>query len=1016
MKKVISIFTLFVGLLFASLTYAQEAGAYLRMPVVSLHAGNPDFSITEALYDCVIEKGIVSTHATYKISAWKNGRTTVPLMPHNVALVKTDLSKDVLLVENNGFYSLILPKEGEYKVTLDFITKIKKIENKNILEFKHSGAVVSRLNVLIPGHGLQVELEPALSFQAKEVSKNTQLTAFLGNAKEVKIKWPTQQQVVAAKPVFLSETNTVVSISSDVVRTSHLINYKIMQGRAGVFRIALPLSCNLLSVKGKNIQNWDITKKEDGQILEIILSEPANSEYALSLETEQTRVKDSESYVLNGITTLECKRQSGDIAVISKDNLKIQPAERQGLSQIDINEVIGSLSDENSQDISFAYRYLKQPFNLVLNIEKAAPEITARSNLFLHIDEELMKLGLLVNYDIQKIGVFSLEVELPGGFTLLDVEAEGIEDWTLTKKEGFDLLNVRLKNKAIGKYNLLVKMEKQIQNIFSGIDVPSVKVNNVKRETGYIGISSETNIRLITKNKKEISEVDINELIALPQGLHYAEPKLAYKYITCPYQLSLVVEEVEPRVTSEVFTFFSVGEGLLLVDSAITYDILYSGIDELTVAFPEDIQVLDIQGKDIKSKQEHVEEILEEGKKLKRKIWKIKLHSKVKGKYRLYCSYEKTLQDTSEVLNLPKIKVLDVTREEGFICLGVRTSLEIKPNSIIGATPIDTIELPEDKAKGIDIPLVLAFKYVRHPYHVSVNIQKHEDVSVLVAMIQSAKVTSVLTPEGQLIVHAFYEVKNRQKQYLDMVLPKDASIWSAFVNNEPVKISRTSEGHFLVPLEKFQNEDKLFPVEIIYAAEQSNLSVFGRLKMIQPRLDIPVSNVVWQLYLPEDYRYYGFGGNLKIVRKPLKIYSPGRQFVQNSSWKAGYQRTRDRKEKNRNLYDLDEQFSSNIASQVKRYSEFQQYEPYYNTQNLPQSHLKSVNNSKVLGALPIRIEIPKGGRLYTFQKLFSNNELLGMSAFYSRAVFRNLFIMGFMGLMIAAPVFVLKQRKPVPQP
>jgi len=276
--------------------------------------------------------------------------------------------------------------------------------------------------------------------------------------------------------------------------------------------------------------------------------------------------------------------------------------------------------------------------------------------------------------------------------------------------------------------------------------------------------------------------------------------------------------------------------------------------------------------------------------------------------------------------------------------------------------------LPQDKIKGIDVPLVLAFKYVRHPFDINIDIKKHEDVSVLVAIVESAQITSVLTKEGQVIVDTVYKIKNRQKQHLKVTLPKNATIWSTFVNNKPIKAGKSKEGHILIPLEKSQDKEMMFPVEIIYETKRPELKLFGKLKMTQPKLDIPMTNVFWRLYLPDEYTYTGFGGNLKIAkakqiharleRGRIAQSSPFRRNLDGKKESTDYRyKVKAMEESLREISDLEREeqqvsvrkdmdFIKNIKTQVQIYQ--QRMEP----------KLRRITKGKQMGVLPIKVAIP----------------------------------------------------------
>ena len=68
------------------------------------------------------------------------------------------------------------------------------------------------------------------------------------------------------------------------------------------------------------------------------------------------------------------------------------------------------------------------------------------------------------------------------------------------------------------------------------------------------------------KTRLNIAGVDIKKLISPPYGIT-SRPNLAYKYINQSYDLKLTAEKVDPRITADVFTFLSVAEELMLVNS-----------------------------------------------------------------------------------------------------------------------------------------------------------------------------------------------------------------------------------------------------------------------------------------------------------------------------------------------------------------------------------------------------------------------------------------------------------------
>ena len=192
------------------------------------------------------------------------------------------------------------------------------------------------------------------------------------------------------------------------------------------------------------------------------------------------------------------------------------------------------------------------------------------------------------------------------------------------------------------------------------------------------------------------------------------------------------------------------------------------------------------------------------------------------------------------------------------------------------------------------------------------------------------------------------------KQYLRFTLPKGATLWSVFVAGKPVKPAKDKNGSVLVPLEKSQLQGESltrFPVELVYLDEGSKMQMMGQLRMDLPRTDIPVSAMHWNVYFPNDYTYFKFGGNVKETKERFMSIVP-LDSVQRAVSKSMEQADQ-----------IGTQFRSQSTTQL---------EPYYSDQ------------SAATGKLPIKIDVPQQGRHLRFSKLLViEKESPWLSLYYS---------------------------------
>ena len=396
--------------------------------------------------------------------------------------------------------------------------------------------------------------------------------------------------------------------------------------------------------------------------------------------------------------------------------------------------------------------------------------------------------------------------------------------------------------------------------------------------------------------------------------------------------------QLEPKIYADVATYASIGEGMIRSQAQITYSILQAEVSNFRIALPEDVSLLDVNGGDLRDWKVSKED--------NQQYLDVYLNFGIKGSYALQLTFERTIGEGSVVAEIPSVKALGVERENGFIGISAITSVELAANKLERVTPIDIKELPSTIWGSSANPILLAFKYLNHPYQITIDVTRHQELPVLIAAIDSANYVSLHTQEGKLLTQATYQVRNNVKQFLRLSLPQEATLWSTFVAGKPVKPAKDKEGNVLIPLEKSQLQGENltgFPVEIVYLDKGSKMNFWGDLHFTLPKTDIPISEFYWSLYLPFDYYYSGFKGDVRPIEGSVQPGFLGRTL--------GVERR--------------------IQGQLKSAADTltTQYEPYYLQSNVQtvQQEVKKADQQK--GVLPIKINVPHQGQLLQFSKL-----------------------------------------------
>ena len=102
-------------------------------------------------------------------------------------------------------------------------------------------------------------------------------------------------------------------------------------------------------------------------------------------------------------------------------------------------------------------------------------------------------------------------------------------------------------------------------------------------------------------------------------------------------------------------------------------------------------------------------------------------------------------------------------------------------------------------------------------------------------------------------------------------MPQGQTIWNAFVNERPVKPVTEADGRIRLPLVLSQ---EVFPVRLTLVHEQVSLLPLNHQSLKLAEVDIPVSEIVWEVLLPQDRHVYFQSGTLEKTPTPRAAHFP----------------------------------------------------------------------------------------------------------------------------------------------
>jgi len=409
----------------------------------------------------------------------------------------------------------------------------------------------------------------------------------------------------------------------------------------------------------------------------------------------------------------------------------------------------------------------------------------------------------------------------------------------------------------------------------------------------------------------------------------------------------------KPKVYGTIDTLLSVKQDALRATSVINYSILYNKVKSFTFTVPGDVTIVNISGAHFLNWEK------KEGR--DDSVVTAFLSDGVEGNYALTVEYEKPIAKINSTWPVPVLQLQGVERSRGTLACYSDDNIEISMAGLQGASRIDEKELPLELRNRASRPLLLAFRFLSTPYQLSLETKKLDEIPVLATTIDTARAITVINDDGNGITTISYEMRNNEKQYMDLALPPQSRLLGAFVNNLPVKPVKGKDDAIKIPLLKSKGDGspESFTVELTYITVLGGFEGLTAKKVLPPSCMIPISDFCWSLYLPREQRVLRFGGTMKLITES-EARVIGHRSAKPASMPAAVKNEMEICEVKKALPCAAIKDQAVMDKMVKGQRAFE---------GATIGRLDTIVAGETKGVNPVKIAIPQVGRLYRFNKV-----------------------------------------------
>jgi hypothetical protein len=467
------------------------------------------------------------------------------------------------------------------------------------------------------------------------------------------------------------------------------------------------------------------------------------------------------------------------------------------------------------------------------------PYSVKHADLSLHVDNDAVCGNVRLEGEVFRKGLS--KVPLTSGMTVLDAHQNG---------KGVPLLQENGTHMALlqgpGEFSVALDtgLPLRIEAGRASFSLPAPAAGSVQLALVIPGDHTYANIHpgIITSRKSE------NGHTAIEATLVPGQPANIW-WATREAVTPTVPREV--RFLSDTKSLISVSEAEMRVAVLADITVVQGEPSQFQVEVPEEFEVTGATGATLDSTETNSG------------VLTLKVNAPSQRSHQFLISLERSI--SGEKADAPFLSFERAQRETGEVLIEGSGTMELTATEGGGLKRMDVKEANPYLRSLAHFPAQAAFRYHKQASEtptLALQWVRFPDGSVLAAVAENAEVTTMVTSEGKSLTEVKLIVKNQAQPFLKIALPAGVSILSAEVGGERVKPVQGPDGSRVPLLRPGFRPTGSYEVSFVFMHSGAPFAKKGGADLSLPSMDIPISLLSWEVFLPERYKVKDFGGDV----------------------------------------------------------------------------------------------------------------------------------------------------------
>jgi hypothetical protein len=524
-------------------------------------------------------------------------------------------------------------------------------------------------------------------------------------------------------------------------------------------------------------------------------------------------------------------------------------------SQMCVAEDAATLPLPNSGNVTLSLDEYNKLMGLAARPPKKSdlaplPYSIKHADVKLHVENDGVRGTVEVEGEIFRKGVS--KVPLTSGMTVLDAHQNG---------KGVPLLQENGTHMALlsgpGEFSVALDagLPLRIEAGRASFSLPAPAAGSVQLSLVIPGDHTFANISsgLITSRKSDNGHTVIEATLVpgQPANIWWATREAV---------IPTVLREV--RFLADAKTLISVSEAEMRVAVLADITVVQGEPSQFHIDVPAGYEITGVTGPTLDSSETNSG------------VLTLKVNAPSQRSHQFLISMERSI--SGEKADAPFLSFKKAQRETGEVLVEGTGTMELTATEGGGLKRMDVKEANPYLRSLAHFPPQAAFRYHKQASEtptLALQWVRFPDGSVLAAVAESATVTTLVTSEGKSLTEVRLVIKNQAQPFLKVALPAGASILSADVGGERVKPVQGPDGSRVPLLRPGFHPTDSYTVSFVFMHSGAPFAKKGGAELSLPNMDIPISLLSWEVFLPEQYKVKDFGGDViaaNVVPQPFR--------------------------------------------------------------------------------------------------------------------------------------------------